>query len=299
MSGEYDTLASYAEPMEVISSLLRSMLKARGSTRFLCADFSAIEGWVVSWLAGQETMMSYKDMASRIYNIPVEEIGDESDERHVGKTAVLGAGFGMGGPKFKDTVYDWTGIRISDEMADYVIKGVYRVENKQIVDLWYELERAALAAVRSPGMKVACGTHSCITYRVKGPYLWCVLPSGRALCYPLPLIEDRLTPWGFMKPAVVISTTNSVTRKWERRSLYGGLQTENIVQAIARDVMAEAMLRVEQAGYPIVLTVHDEVLAEAQTGTLDAFCEIMRVTPEWAPGLHVGVKGWEGERYRK
>jgi DNA polymerase len=126
-----------------------------------------------------------------------------------------------------------------------------------------------------------------------------VLPSGRPLCYPLPKLVDALTPWGEVKKAVEISTTNSYTRKWERRTLYGGLQTENVVQAVARDVMAEAMLRVEKAGYPVVLTVHDEILAEAETGSLDHFNELMSVTPEWAPELVVKVEGWEGERYRK
>mgnify|MGYP001821723202 CR=1 FL=1 len=175
----------------------------------------------------------------------------------------------------------------------------YRSLNKPIKDLWYALEDAAVQAVRTPGLKTYAGRNNAIRYHVQGPYLWCRLPSGRYLCYPLPQLEDGLTPWGEAKQQVAISTTNSFTRKWGRRTLYGGLQTENVVQAIARDVLAEAMLRVEQAGFPVVLTVHDEILAEAQMGSLDDFCDIKRTTPEWAAGLQVGVEGWKGERYRK
>jgi DNA polymerase len=298
MAGDYEAIAEVAHPMEGLSSLLRSMLVARAPARFLCADFSAIEGWVVAWLAGQEGMTSYEEMAARIFNKKVSEIAKDSEERMVGKVAVLGCGYGMGRKKFRDTVKAWTGLEISEELADKAVT-TYRSVNDQIQSLWYELERAALEAVAQPGKITRAGRRGLIRYRVKGQYLWCVLPSGRPLCYPLPKLVDSLTPWGEVKKAVEISTTNSYTRKWERRTLYGGLQTENVVQAVARDVMAEAMLRVEEAGYPVVLTVHDEILAEAETGSLDHFNELMSVTPEWAPELVVKVEGWEGERYRK
>lgn len=298
---DYDGLAEAAgmHPMEALSYLLRSMLIPRPGWIFRCADYSAIEGWVVSWLAGQDTMTSYEEMAARIYGVPVESIAKDSDERAVGKEVVLGGGFGMGWKKFQDRIFKSTGIELADNQAQLVIN-TYRETNWQIKDLWYELERAALEAVAYPGKRVRAGRGGAITYRVKGPYLWAILPSGRPLCYPLPQIVDSMTPWGEVKQAVEISTTNSYTRKWGRRVLYGGLQTENVVQAIARDVMAEAMLRIDEEGtHRVVLTVHDEILSEAQTGSLDDFCELMGVTPEWAPGLQVNVEGWEGERYRK
>lgn len=296
LAGDYDGLAEIDHPMEVLSNLLRSFFIPREGTSFYCSDFSAIEGWVVSWLAGQDDMVTYEQMAARIFNVKPSEVSEE--QRAVGKVAVLGCGFGMGWKKYRDTVYAWTGIRISDVLAKQAVEA-FRTLNWQIKNLWYEVEDAAREAVAHPGRKVRCGRGGCITYRVKGPFLWCMLPSGRPLCYPLPQIVDALTPWGAMKAAVEISTTNSYTRKWERRSLYGGLQVENIVQAIARDVMAEAMLRTERAGYDTVLTVHDEILSEAEGGSLDDFMDRMGTTPEWAPGLHVGVDGWEGERYRK
>lgn len=295
--GDYDGLNAGGEIMELLSSMLRSCLKASRGSKFLCADFSAIEGWVVSWLAGQDGMTSYEAMASKIFGKPEDEI--TPDERTVGKVAVLGCGFGMGHEKYQGTVKDWTGMDISSDLSMLAVN-TYREVNHKIKSLWYAAEEAAVAAVTRPGLRSKVGRNDCVTFRVKGPYLWAVLPSGRALCYPLPVLRDTITPWGAVKPTVEISTTNSFTRKWERRTLYGGLITENLVQAIARDVMAEAMLRVQAEGYNIVLTVHDEILAEAATSrSLTTFCDLMAVTPAWAPGLQVSVDGWEGERYRK
>jgi DNA polymerase len=296
--GDYDVIAEKLPVMEVLSSMLRSMLVPPEGQAFLCADFSAIEGWVVAWLAGQSGMTSYEEMAARIFNVAEEDVTEE--QRAVGKVAVLGCGFGMGWKRYQQTVYEWTGIEISDELAQLVVD-TYRTLNVQIKDLWYDLEDAALAAVASPGRKVKAGRGGCITYRVKGPYLWCQLPSNRLLCYPLPKLVDGLTPWGTEKRQVEISTTNSYTRKWERRTLYGGLQTENVVQAIARDVMLDAMFRVEDAGYETVLTVHDEVLTQSTMKTIDleAFEAIMSEPVSWAPGLVVKAEGWVGSRYRK
>lgn len=294
--GDYDVIAEHLPVMEVLASMLRSMLVPAPGMRFMCADFSAIEGWVVAWLAGQDGMTSYEEMAARIFHLPVSEI--TSEQRAVGKVAVLGCGFGMGWKRYKETVYEWTGIEISDELAQLVVD-TYRTLNVQIKDLWYDLEDAALRAVMHPGSKVKAGRGGCITYRVKGPYLWCQLPSQRLLCYPLPKLVDGLTPWGSEKRQVEISTTNSYTRKWERRTLYGGLQTENVVQAIARDVMLDAMFRVEEAGHEVVLTVHDEVLTQGESLDLDGFEKLMSEPVPWAPGLVVNAEGWIGPRYRK
>lgn len=295
LAEDYDAIVERAPIMEVLSSMLRYMLIPAPGRTFYCADFSAIEGWVVAWLAGQDGMTSYEEMAAAIYGMAVEDVGEESEERQVGKVAVLGCGYGMGWKKYRDTVKAWTGLEISEELAERAVN-TYRSVNQQIRDYWYEVEDAALAAVRTPGLVGRAGR---IKYRVKGPYLWCVLPSGRPLCYPLPRLVDTITPWGATKEAVEISTTNSYTRKWERRTVYGGLLVENITQAVARDVMADAMLRVEAAGYPITLTVHDEVLAESAAGDLAEFQQLMSEMPEWADGLTLKVSGWKGERYRK
>lgn len=316
MARDYEGIKEHGPVMDVLSSLLRSMLVPHPGHAFYCADFSAIEGWVVAWLAGQDGMTSYEQMASAIFGIPVEEIGEDSMERQVGKVAVLGCGYGMGVNKYIDTVFDWTGIDLHDEecagcrgklrgnrvehegcIGSRAV-GTYRSVNEPIKNLWYDAEDAMAAAVRQRGRitHTACGR---VRFRVKGQFLWAVLPGGRPLCYPLPRLVNTVTPWGAEKEAVEISTTNSYTRKWERRTLYGGLIVENLTQATARDVMADAMLRVDAAGYPIVLTVHDEVLAESADGDLDEFQRLMSEMPEWADGLQLKVSGWEGRRYRK
>ena len=131
--------------------------------------------------------------------------------------------------------------------------------------------------------------------------LWCTLPSGRHLAYSLPRIEDRETPWGEMRPTLTYCGVTGPARKWDRVSTYGGHLTENVVQAIARDCMAEAWLRLEVAGYPIIMTVHDELVAEPKLGhgSQEEFERILATRPAWAQDLPIAVEGWEGHRYRK
>ena len=136
----------------------------------------------------------------------------------------------------------------------------------------------------------------------RGGYLWLILPSGRPLAYPSPTIGPRVTPWGETKDSVLAWATNSYTRKWEQRALYGGMLTENIVQALSRDLMMESLLRVEERGYTPLFSVHDEVVTETtghDEGSLADFTTLMSTTPLWAEGLPVAVDVWTGERYRK
>jgi DNA polymerase len=213
---------------------------------------------------------------------------------------VLGCGFGMGWKKYKETVKAWTGLDISDELAQKVVE-TYREVNHRIKTLWSDLQRAAQEAVDSPGTVVRGGRNGCIKYVVRGGFLWCILPSGRPLAYAAPRMEPRMCPWGEMANSVTVSTVNSYTRKWERRALYGGLQTENVVQAIARDLMALAMCRVQEANYNVILTVHDEVLCEVpnDNGDLSDFNALMSERPKWCQHMPLKVKGWEGRRYQK
>ena len=189
------------------------------------------------------------------------------------------------------------GISLPDEDADQ-IKTAWREAHPKTVQFWYDLDNAAMDAVRHPGRSFSAGP---ISYAVAGNILWCRLPSGRLLSYVDPKIRDVETPWGAMRSAVTYMGVNSVTRKWERQKGYGGLFAENVTQAVARDVMAEAMLRVEARGWPVLLTVHDEVVCETPIGavTPDLFGQVMAEIPHWAHGLPVAAEAEAGGRYGK
>jgi DNA polymerase len=183
-------------------------------------------------------------------------------------------------------------------VASEVTKVLWRQKHPATVALWAGLENAARDAVATPG---AIATYGRISYVVKRGFLWCRLPSGRCLAYGGPRVEQRKTPWGDTKPSVTALGVNSVTKKWERFALYGGLATENVVQAIARDLMAQGMLNADRAGYPIVLTVHDEAVADVPNGfgSLAEFERHLCTLPEWASGLPLVAAGYEAQAYRK
>lgn len=288
--------------MDVLVSNLRSMFIARPGRRFLSADYSQIEARITCWLGGEEFReKEYEKMAAAIYGVPWEEIGKDSEERGIGKNVVLGCGFGMGAEKFADYTYKATGIRIEDELAQKAVN-TYREQKPGVKDYWYKIEAAAKRAVAHPGEVVPCPAGK-VRYVVRGQFLWCILPSGRPIAYCLPQIRNVSVPWSETekRAAVTFMGINTYTRRWQRNTLYGGLQTENVVQAIARDVMVHGMRGVENAGYPVVLTVHDEVLAEAPEdyGSLEEFEQIMSDAPTWIKGCPIEVEGWEGDRWRK
>jgi DNA polymerase bacteriophage-type len=308
LDGEYDMIAIEHPILNVLSSMLRSMLVATPGHRLVAADFSQIEARVVAWLAGQSSLVNlfasggkvYETMAAAIYGLSVDQVGKDSTERQIGKNVILGCGFGMGWETFQTQVQEQTGIVLSDDDSKAAVYG-YRDLYTHIPQLWHDLNHAAMSAVRNPGQTFTAGHNQMIQYLCTGDALWCVLPSRRPLCYIRPEIGERETPWGEMREAVTFMTVNSFTRQWQRNAGYGGLWCENVVQAIARDIMALAMLRVEQAGYPVVMTVHDEVVADTPLGhgSVEEFTQLVATLPQWANGLPVAAEGWEGARYRK
>lgn len=308
LAGDYDEIEAEAPVLVVISSLLRSMFRAAPGHQFMAGDFSQIEARVLAWIAEQDDLVDlfasggkvYEEMAAFIYGLRVDEIGKDSVQRQVGKGVVLGAGFQMGGKTFAAQVKVQTGIDLPEEEGVKAIAG-YRSKYPKIPQFWYDIEKAAIRAVKQPGTTHRVGRADSIKFSMRGQFLWCVLPSGRPLAYAKPLIQDRDTPWGETKECMTFMGQNSYTRKWVRMAAYGGLLTENVVQAIARDLIAAAMLRLDAAGYRPVLSVHDEVVGEPPVGhgSLEEFCESMKARPRWAAGLPVAVDGWAGERYRK
>lgn len=291
-----DWLILFDKPMEAFSSLIRSMIITEEGEVFYVADFSNIEGRGVAWLAGQTDVVaefesgddSYKHMAASIFGTTYHKVTD--DQRFVGKQAVLGCGFGMGPPKFLDTCIGY-GQDIGIKLAKLAV-AAYRKKNHKVVKFWYAAEEAAKNAIRQPGTVFKCGDKDRISYLVKDGYLWCRLPSGRCLAYHSPRLEDgRLTYMG----------VSQTTSQWSRQDTYGGKLVENIVQAVARDVMAEAMLRADRAGYKVVMTVHDEIISvsDLPDASVDEFVSILCEVPHWAKGFPVAASGWSGNRYRK
>lgn len=183
--------------------------------------------------------------------------------------------------------------------AAEAIKLAWRDNSPKTVDLWKAIEDAAIEAALHPGQLIRAGAY--LKYRRSGSWLFCQLPSKRVITYPYPRVEWVKTPWGSERPKLIYKGVDSFSKKWCDQDFYGGLGTENAVQGTARDVMRDAMFRVESAGYRIVLTVHDEILAEnrADEGSFDEFKSLVAIPPSWAFDLPIAVEGWEGNRYRK
>ncbi len=297
----------YGTVLTTVGDCIRGMVIAEPGHRIMAADFSNIEGRVLAWLAGEERKLAafrafdagtgpdlYKVAASGIYGVPVSAVS--KDQRQVGKVAELACGYqgGVGAFQKMGAAY---GMVVPDEQADE-IKKAWREANPNIVKFWRGLEEAAVEAVQNPGWVTSCGK---IKYRMNGSFLWCQLPNRRVLCYCYPKLVEVTTPWGARKEQVVYKGVNSYTRKWEEISTYGGKLAENVTQAVARDFMAAAMTRLEAAGYPIMLTVHDEIVAEPPEGhgSVEEFEAIMCEVPAWGAGCPIAAEGFADRRYRK
>jgi DNA polymerase bacteriophage-type len=274
----------------------------------------------------------YLVAAGRIYDRPASDFNDKSPERQVGKVAELALGYQGGVGAFQNMAknyrvdmapafetlwrtatplnrdkaldaYEERGKRykISREawLASELTKLAWRDAHPNIVRFWQDLEAAAIDATLNPGKVTTASTY--IKFLRRGSFLFCRLPSGRALCYPYPKVEWAETPWGTQRPALSAKGVDGITKKWGDYHVYGGLLAENVTQAVARDLMAEAMLRVEAAGYEVVLTVHDEVVCEVSevAGNVEEFNALMSELPTWASGCPVTAAGWRGKRYKK
>ena len=287
-----ESVAEHGHGTEIAADLLRSMIIAAPDHRLMFADYSAIEARVLAWMAGQKDLVEtfakggdvYIKMASAIYNVPEDKVTPE--QRQVGKMAILGCGYGMGGKRFAEQCAVM-GIDVDVEEAKRIVS-IYRQENNQIAAYWQSLEAEYLELARD----ALDQGETILRY---------ALPSGRHLTYRNPRIVQRETPWGTSQDTVEIDTLNSITRQWVPQKIWGGLAVENVVQATARDLMAGAMMRLESAGYPVIMSVHDEIICEVPVGygSLDEMIEIMTSPPAWAKGCPIAAEGKEGPRYRK
>jgi DNA polymerase len=270
--------------------------------KFHSADFGQIEVRVLFWLADHKDGLAafklerpiYEEMAAIIFNKPIEEIAFE--ERQIGKNTILGCGFGMGHKKFKDDVKSKTGVEITELLAKQSVTA-YRTLHYPIPVFWKQMERAVWHTLKTK-RPTKIGR---IRFDMWGTYLTAELPSGRKLYYPNAALKMEASKFveDERVPVIYHEGLNQKTRKWAVEKTYGGKLVENVVQATARDLMREAMFRVEDNGYRLALTIHDELLATSPGKSQDEFVRLMAVCPDWAAGIPIKVSGWTGPRYRK
>lgn len=311
----------YGPAMDAISDCIRGMLIAGEGNELVACDFSAIEARGLAWLAGQESVLEifrthgkiYEYDASHVFHVPIDEV--TKYQRQIGKVVRLSMGFGGGIGAFQAMAKNYD-VKVSDEEADE-IKKAWRLANPRIVQYWYDLEAAVVSAMQSNGVVSAGPAGRQVKFRKAGSFLWALLPSGRALCYPYPELRMVMTPWGEEKEQLTFMTVVDMVQKkkakilpdpnakgrWQRVSTYGGSLAENMTQAVARDLLADAMRFIEAEGIEIVLHVHDEAVAEVKQFraqyALERMEKIMSETPAWAKGLPLATEGWKGKRYRK
>lgn len=298
----------YDKPMSMVAQVMRGFIIAREWHRFIVADYSAIEARILFWLAGEEDALEkyrrgedlYKWMASKLFKVPIDQVTDE--QRRIGKNLILGCGYGLGYKKF--IVYcDKQGVTITVEFSQYAVN-TYRDQHPRVVSYWRAVNNAAITAVQEKGITkigpIIFDATDKTFFRIR-------LPSGRQLFYPFPKVSmvKKTFKNDDGKENTIENLALSYIEEYQgrfiRTSTYGGKLVENIVQAVARDVLAGGMKNVEQHGYPIVLHVHDEIVSERPEGegSAEEFSSLACVLPGWIEGCPIEAKGFECFRYRK
>jgi DNA polymerase len=289
---------------DTLSQLIRTAFIAAEGNRLLVSDFSAIEARIIAWLAGEKWRLEvfethgkiYEASASHMFKVPIESVTKGSDLRQKGKMSELALGY-QGGPDaiIKIEISNKTPLekRIPEEELPKLV-AMWRQANKAIVNFWRIVNDAAITAVDT-GQKITI-KHG-ITFFVERGILFIELPSKRRLSY----LRPQLRPNRFGGVSLVYEGLNQTTKQWGRQETYGGKLVENIVQAIARDCLADAILRINDAGYNIVMHVHDETVCEMPNGkgSIEEINKIMSQPISWAKGLPLKAEGYETMYYRK
>jgi len=324
--GDFETLETlFGEPAFVFSELVRTAFIPSLGCRFCVSDFSAIEARVIAWIAGEQWVLDafragkdiYCETASMMYHVPVVKHGVNGELRQKGKIATLACGYqgGVGAMKAMDS----SGSIPEEEMQSIVDH--WREANPMIVKLWRDYELAAKAAIKEHttkrrGIRVPADNLDAREHMAGGPVrpysvregvrvefsykngnLLIRLPSGRRLCY----YHARVRQDGW-KESITYMGVNQTTKQWQEVETYGGKIVENIVQATARDCLAEAMQRVAAMGYSIVMHVHDEMIVDVPVEDKDALARINKAMSDpisWAPGLPLRGDGYETTFYKK
>lgn len=295
----------FGSVMRALAESLRGAIIPTPGEKLFVADFASIEARVLMWMAEDDDALAkfrsgadmYAELAMEIYHKPINK-HDHPTERNLGKAGILGCGYQMGPAKFVSTAAIY-GVTIDEEFSKVVVD-TYRTKYWRVVDEWKEQEFAAIEAMLT-GDEISAGPVVWVRERLPSGYtvLSCVLPSGRKLTYPDAKVQMRETSWGAMKQTLTYMGVNMYNHQWERQLTYGGKIVENIVQAIARDLMVAGMFAASAQGYRMILSVHDEMIAEKADGDIKDFERLMATVPDWAEGCPVAAEGWVGTRYRK
>ena len=297
-SGNFDALEMlYDSVPNVLSELIRTAIVPKKGCRFIVSDFSAIEARVLSWFAGEQWRLDtftqggdiYCASASQMFGVPVEKHGINGELRQKGKQAELACGYGGSVGAMKSMGAVRMGVK-EEELQPLV--DAWRQANPRIVQFWWEVDRAAKTCVKQH-VPTQAGR---LRFEYQSGILFIQLPSGRRLAYAKPRMGENR----FGGEAITYEGVGT-GRKWERLETYGAKCVENIVQGTARDLLALALLRLEEAGYPVVMHCHDEAICEVPIGqgSVEEVNRIMAVSPEWAEGLPLKADGFETEFYKK
>lgn len=303
----------WGNAIEVVSGCLRGMFISAAGKDLICSDYSAIEAVVLAALAGEEWRLEvfrthgkiYEMSASKITGVPFEELinhHQQTGQHHplrkkVGKVAELASGY-------QGWIGAWKQFGADEFFNEEEIKQAvlaWRNASPQIVKMWSHLEQAAIQAVNNPGEEFH---YQGIKYIMRGRTLYCQLPSNRHITYHNAQLEPSDRRPGALSLTYETWNTNPLKGAigWQRVNTYGGKLTENVVQAVARDILAHAIMNLEACGYPVVLHIHDEVVCEVPEnyGSIEEFEGIMSTLPQWASDWPIKANGgWRGKRYRK
>ncbi|MDU5272524.1 MAG: DNA polymerase [Finegoldia magna] len=293
---DYETMdILYESQSDILSQLIRTAFIPKEGTRFIISDFSAIEARVLAWLAGEQWVLDafengediYCRTASRMFGVPVEKHGVNGHLRQKGKIATLACGYqgALGALKAMGGIE----MGLSEDELQSIVDS-WREANSNIVSLWWDIDAVIKRVVKTRAKEEY---RSLVISYEKG-ILFIELPSKRRLAYPKAKIGmNRFGGESIVYEGIVVGN------KWDKIESYGGKFVENIVQAIARDILAEAMMRLEKKGFNIVMHIHDEVVIESDSSSIEEVNEIMSIVPSWTPGLILDADGFESEFYKK
>lgn len=293
---DYETMEIlYESPSDILSQLIRTAFIAKEGTRFIISDFSAIEARVLAWLAGEQWVLDafengediYCRTASRMFGVPVEKHGVNGHLRQKGKIATLACGYqgALGALKAMGGIE----MGLSEDELQSIVDS-WREANPNIVSLWWDIDAVVKRVVKTRTKE----KYKSLVISYEKGILFIELPSKRRLAYPKAKIGiNRFGGESVVYEGVVVGN------KWDKIESYGGKFVENIVQAIARDILAETMMRLEEKGFNIVMHIHDEVVIESDSSSIEEVNQIMSLLPSWAPGLILDADGFESEFYKK